>query len=137
MAASQRTTSSTANNCNKNNGPGWIASAYPSNMQTMLTYAPKLLIAPSSALNAPYNPTSNSNNNKQNTDNQQIPFCVFKNTKHCSIHGHHVKDNRISQTCTIPGPTHNPHTIKFNTLGDQTWEHTKQSCCYRIDAPKA
>ena len=48
---------------------------------------------------------------------QPNPFRVFENQNYYHTHGHHVENDHTSQTCTMPGPNHNPNATKFNTMG--------------------
>ena len=107
VIANQRAPTPTTNNRSNNNcGRGWKQQTW-NGMQTMPAYQP--------TLSTTFAPMSNNNNNNNRTT-EKNPFRIFDNQNYCFTHGHHVEDNQISQTCTMPGPNHNPNASRFNTL---------------------
>ena len=62
------------------------------------------------------NATQNSNQNNH-TNTQKNRFRNYENQNYCWTHGHHVKDNHTSATCTMPKPGHQFTVTKLNTMG--------------------
>ena len=104
----QNNNNNRSNNNNRGGGGGgnWKQQAW-TNMQ----------MQPPMQNNNFYPAYNNNNNNKGAQKSQQNPFCWYENQNYCHTHGHHVENDHTSQTCTMPGPNHNPNATKFNTMG--------------------
>ena len=65
-----------------------------------------------------YQPSTNSNGSQSggggNQPTQHNPYRICKNDGFCDTHGDHVHDGHNSETCTGPGPNHNPRSMRNN-----------------------
>jgi hypothetical protein len=55
-----------------------------------------------------------------NNMQQATPYKKFENWNYCHTHGGDIDNTHTSQTCTRPGPSHNWHASRQNTMAGST-----------------